>query len=98
MLTVFDQVQTDYLVLSIIENILSLGTVAISNIFNNFNETLARAVTLTIFCFTLANIIHLSTACVTRLASIFLIGTIEEVNGKIFSLMMLICQLINGLV
>jgi len=82
MQTVFDQVQADYLVLSMIENTFSLGTVAVSNVYNSFNATFARVITLTIFCFTLANVIHLSTACLTRLASIFLIGTIEEVNGE----------------
>jgi hypothetical protein len=79
----------DYVILSLLvainlnKNTFSLGTVAISNVYNSFNPTFARVLTLTIFCFTLANVIHLSTACLTRLASIFLIGTIEEVNGEI---------------
>ena len=45
------------------------------------NETLARIICLTVFYFILANIIHLSTSCLTRVASICLIGRIEEVNG-----------------
>jgi hypothetical protein len=79
--TIFDQVQADYLIISIIESIFSLGTVAISNIFNMVNETLARVISLTVFSFVVANMIHLCSACITRLASICLIGFIEELNG-----------------
>ena len=83
MQTIFDQVQADYLILSIIESIISLGTVAISNIFNTIDVTIARIITLTLFSFLLANMIHLCAACITRLVSICFIGFIEELNGEI---------------
>jgi hypothetical protein len=85
MQTVFDQVISDYLIISMIANTLTLGTVAIGNIFDDLNETFARVLSLTIFYFNLADMIHMSSACLTRLASICLIGTIEEVNGKSIS-------------
>jgi hypothetical protein len=82
MQTVFDQVQSDYLIISIVENIAALGAMAASNVVNNLNESLARVITLTVFCFLLANMIHLTLACITRLASICLVGIIEEINGE----------------
>ncbi len=82
MQTLFDLVQADYIIHSVIFNIVSLGSVAISNVFDNFDQSFARVITLTLFSLVLSNTIHFSGACLTQLASIYLIGVIEEVNGK----------------
>ena len=82
MQTLFDLVQADYIIHSLIFNIASLGSVAISNIVSNLDETFARVLSLTLFSLVLSNTIHFSGACLTQLASIYLLGIIEEVNGE----------------
>ena len=81
--TLFDQVKADYLLLSLITNTIGIGAAALSNIYDNINETCARVISLTAFSFMLANMVHLSAACLTRLASIFLVGIIEDIRGKV---------------
>jgi hypothetical protein len=81
--TLFDKVKADYILLSLMTNIVGIGATAISNIFANINDTCARVICMAVFSTILANIIHLSIACLTRLASIFLVGMIEDVKGKI---------------
>jgi hypothetical protein len=82
MQTLIDLVQADYIIHAMIFNIVSLGSVIISNIFDNLNETLARVITLTLFFFILSNMVHFSGACLIRLTSIYLRGVIEEVYGE----------------
>jgi hypothetical protein len=81
--TLLDQVKIDYILLSMMTNVVGIGAAIISNIFDNINETCARAICLTVFFFILANMVHFSIVCITRLASIFLVGIIEDTRGKI---------------
>jgi hypothetical protein len=82
MQTIFDLVQVDFIIHAIIFNIVSLGSVVISNIFDNLNETFAEVISLTQFFFFLSNMVHFSAACLIRLASIYIFGIIEELNGE----------------
>ena len=82
MQTLFDLVQADYIIHSLMFNIVSLGSVALSNLFDNIDKDFARLITLTLFSLVLSNTIHFSGACLTQLASIYLLGIIEEVNGE----------------
>ncbi len=82
MQTLFDLVKVDYIIHSLIFNIYSLGSVAISNLFDNLDETFARVISLTHFSLVLSNLIHFIGACLTQLASIYLSCIIEDVKGK----------------
>ena len=82
MQTVFDLVQADYIIHAMIFNTVSLGSVAICNIFDNLNETFARVISLSVFSFILSHWIRFSGACLIWLASIHLLGIIEELNGE----------------
>ena len=89
MQTVFDLVQADYIIHAMVFNIVSLGSVAISNILDNTNETVARVISLSVFSFIMSSMIHFIALCLTRLASIYLLGIIEDVNGETIKLLTL---------
>ena len=82
MQTVFDKVLSDFLVISLLQNIASLTFVATSQIFENIDVFIAKLMCLIVYFFICAVLIHLSTFCFTRLACIYLIGTIEYINGE----------------
>jgi hypothetical protein len=82
MQTLFDLVKVDFIIHSMIFNIFSLGSVAMSNLFNKLDETFARVITLTLFSLVLSNTIYFIGACLIQLASIYLSRIIEDVKGK----------------
>ena len=82
MQTVFDKVSSDFLILSILQNITTLGTISVSQSFHEIGVFQAKIMCLSVYFFMCATLIHLSTICCTRLACIYLVGMIEYVNGK----------------
>ena len=82
MQTVFDKALSDFLVLAMLQNTSSLVGVTLSQIFDNFSIIQAKLISLSVYFFLCATLIHLSASCFTRLACIYLVGTMEYVSGK----------------
>ena len=82
MQTVFDKVFSDFLILSMLENISALGTISLSQMLPEVGLFQAKVMCLCVYFFMCATLIHLSTFCCTRLACIYLVGTIENFSGK----------------
>ena len=83
MQTVFDQVQMDFLLIAMVENTFTLGCSAVSQIFDGVGDPLAKIMSLVAYFVACTTLIHFTTACLTRVACVWLVGTIEFVKGKL---------------
>ena len=83
MQTVFDHVQMDFLLIAMVENTFTLGCLAVSQFFDGVGEPLAKIMSLISYFVACAALIHFITACLTRVACIWLFDTIELIKGKL---------------
>ena len=65
-----------------LESAAALISMIVSQLFPQLDGFKAAAICLAVYASILANMIHLFTAFLTRLASIFLVGAVHDIHGN----------------